>query len=51
MVEVNSAAVDDPGTISADPYGNGWLIKVKMSDPGELEALMDAAAYRASLAH
>ena len=51
VVEVNSAAVDDPGVISADPYGNGWLIKVKMSDPGELEALMDAAAYDASLAH
>jgi len=51
VVEANTAAVDDPGVISADPYGDGWLIKVKMSDPGEIGALLDAAAYEASLEH
>jgi glycine cleavage system H protein len=46
----NDAVVNDPAVISADPYGAGWLIKLKMSKPSEVEALMDAAAYDASLA-
>ena len=36
--------------INEDPYGEGWLVKVRMSDPSEREALLDAASYRASLA-
>lgn len=36
---------DDPTLTNNDPYGDGWIIKVKMSDPKELDALMDAAAY------
>ena len=43
VVEVN------PALINEDPYGEGWLVKVRMSDPGERAGLLDAAAYRASL--
>jgi glycine cleavage system H protein len=50
VVEVNETLGDAPETINEDPYGAGWLVKVKLSDPGETEALMDAAGYEASLA-
>ena len=50
VVARNDAVVNDPAAISGDPYGAGWLIKVKMSKPGEAAALLDAAAYDASLA-
>jgi len=46
VVEANQAIVDAPETINSDPYGDGWLIKVRLSSPGELDALMDDAAYR-----
>jgi glycine cleavage system H protein len=49
IVEVNEALSDDPATINEDPYGEGWLVKVRMSDSAEREVLMDAAAYRATL--
>ncbi len=49
VVEVNGALSDKPETINEDPYGEGWLVKVKLSDPSETEALMDAAAYEATL--
>jgi len=49
VVEVNEALAENPATINEDPYGAGWLVKVRLSDPDEREALMDAAAYRASL--
>ncbi len=49
IVEVNAALADTPETINEDPYGEGWLVKVKLSDPGEAESLMDAAAYEAAL--
>ena len=45
IVEVNGALSDAPETINSDPYGEGWLVKIRMSDPSEAEALMDAAAY------
>ncbi|UCE27598.1 MAG: glycine cleavage system protein GcvH [Candidatus Coatesbacteria bacterium] len=47
VTEVNEAAVEDPAIINKDPYGDGWLAKVELADPGELEKLMDAAAYGA----
>jgi glycine cleavage system H protein len=50
VVEVNEALGDAPETINEDPYGEGWLVKVKLSDPAETQALMDSAAYEASLA-
>jgi glycine cleavage system H protein len=46
IVEVNEGLSEEPGRINSDPYGEGWLVKVKLSDPTEAEALMDAAAYR-----
>jgi glycine cleavage system H protein len=49
VTEVNDALKDKPETINEDPYGEGWLVKVKLSDPSEAESLMDAAAYEATL--
>ena len=46
VVEVNGGVVDEPEKINDDPYGDGWLIKVRLSDQGELDDLMDAGAYR-----
>jgi len=50
IVEVNTALAEKPETINEDPYGEGWMVRVKLSDPGETDSLMDAAAYTASLA-
>jgi glycine cleavage system H protein len=49
VVEVNEALRENPAMINEDPYGEGWLVKVRMSDAVEREQLMDAAAYRSSL--
>ena len=46
VVEVNGALEGNESTVNDDPYGEGWLVKVRMSDPGELEGLMSAGAYR-----
>ena len=46
IVEVNAALDDVPERVNTDPYGEGWIFVVEMSDPSELDALMDAAAYR-----
>jgi len=45
VVEVNAALEDDPSLVNSDPYGAGWMIKLRVADPGELDALLDAAAY------
>jgi glycine cleavage system H protein len=47
VVERNDAAVDAPETVNSSPYGDAWLVKVRISDPAKYEALMDAAAYDA----
>ena len=49
IIEVNGSVEQDPHVINTDPYGEGWLVRVRLSDPGEREALMDAGAYVASL--
>jgi glycine cleavage system H protein len=49
VLEVNEALADKPETINEDPYGGGWLVKVKLSKPEERETLMDAATYQGSL--
>ena len=49
IVEFNEALEADPALINNDPYGEGWIIKVKMSNPAEADALMDAADYKAQL--
>jgi glycine cleavage system H protein len=46
IVEVNDALEDSPERINADPYGDGWLVKVKLSDPGEADSLLDVGAYK-----
>jgi len=45
VVEVNEALADDPSLVNSAPYGDGWLVKVRLSDPDERGALLDAAAY------
>jgi glycine cleavage system H protein len=47
---VNGQVVDAPETVNEDPYGNGWLIRIRLNDPGEVDALLDAGAYRQVLA-
>jgi glycine cleavage system H protein len=46
IVEVNEALSEAPEKINQDPYGDGWLVKVKLSDPSEVDTLLDVAAYR-----
>src|SRR5215203_1569469 len=46
VTEVNSALAENPEKINQDPYGDGWMVKVKLSDPSEADQLMDAAAYK-----
>ena len=46
IVEVNQSLSESPENINADPYGDGWLVKIRLSDPSETDGLMDAAAYR-----
>ena len=50
IVEVNENLAENPAMINEDPYGEGWLVKVRLSDPSEREALLDAASYKATLA-
>jgi len=49
VLAVNDGLSDKPETINDDPYGEGWLVRVKLSDPSETDALMDSASYEASL--
>jgi glycine cleavage system H protein len=49
VVEVNEALADEPGAINEDPYGAGWLVRVRLSDPAEVDALMDAETYAAGV--
>ena len=50
VLAVNGAIADAPETVNDDPYGEGWLVRVRLSDPSEAAALMDAEAYRQHLA-
>ena len=50
IVEVNTALGDKPESINDDPYGEGWLVRVRLTDPAEADALMDAEAYKQHLA-
>jgi glycine cleavage system H protein len=50
IVEINPVVVENPGMINEEPYGEGWLVKIRLSDPAEREALLDAASYMATLA-
>jgi glycine cleavage system H protein len=50
VVEVNQAVVDAPETVNDDPYGAGWLIRIRLTDPNEADDLLDPAAYREVIA-
>jgi glycine cleavage system H protein len=50
IVEANAALADNPSLLNTDPYGAGWIFKIKIADPSELDSLQDAAAYRAQIA-
>jgi len=50
VVEANSALAEEPGLVNSDPYGRGWMIRVRAEDLGPCDTLMDAAAYEAMLA-
>ena len=49
ITEVNEGLSDDPEHVNEDPYGEGWLVKVRLSDPAEVDELMDRQAYEDSL--
>jgi glycine cleavage system H protein len=49
IVEVNTGLGDSPEAINSDPYGEGWMVKVKLSDAAETDSLLDRAAYTATL--
>lgn len=50
ILEVNQKAVDEPEIVNDDPYGDGWLVRIRLSDPSEVDALLDVEAYRAVVA-
>ena len=50
VLEVNQKAIDEPETVNEDPYGEGWLVRIRLADAGETDQLMDAAAYRSHIA-
>ncbi len=47
VLEFNEALNDNPAAVNKDPYGEGWIVKVKLSDPAQVDGLLDAAAYQA----
>ncbi len=49
VIEVNTALEDAPQTVNSDPYGEGWMIKIKLTDPSQVADLLDAEAYKALL--
>ncbi len=50
VLEVNQKVVDAPETVNDDPYGDGWLIRIRLANPGEVDSLLGAEAYREVLA-
>ena len=50
IVAVNAKVVEQPETVNEDPYGEGWLVRIKLSDPSEADDLMDAEAYKSFVA-
>ncbi|MEZ6122068.1 MAG: glycine cleavage system protein GcvH [Planctomycetaceae bacterium] len=49
IVEVNSSLADNPATVNESPFDRGWLFRIKLSDPAELNSLLDAAGYKATI--
>jgi glycine cleavage system H protein len=46
VIDVNRKVVDAPETVNEDPYGEGWLVRIRLADPAEADSLLDASAYR-----
>ncbi len=46
VIEVNQKIVEEPETVNADPYGDGWLVRIRLADPSEADSLLDADAYK-----
>jgi glycine cleavage system H protein len=46
VIAVNRKVIDEPETVNADPYGDGWLVRIRLADPSEADGLLDAAAYK-----
>jgi glycine cleavage system H protein len=46
VLEVNAKVVEEPETVNEDPYGDGWLIRIRMTDPSEADSLLDLGAYK-----
>lgn len=46
VLEVNAKVVEEPETVNADPYGEGWLVRIRLADPSEADALLDVEAYK-----
>lgn len=51
ITEVNTGLNDNPEVVNSDAYGNGWIVKIELSDAGELDELMSASAYKESIGH
>ena len=49
IVATNPGAIENPESVNTDPYGSGWLIKIEVSDPAQLDALMDSETYESTL--
>ena len=49
VIEVNKKLNDEPQSVNSDPYGDGWIVKIELSDAGQLDELLDASAYEAQL--
>lgn len=49
VVEVNTALADDPQKVNSDPYGEGWLVKIELSDSSQLDSLLDAESYKSQI--
>jgi glycine cleavage system H protein len=46
VIEVNAKVVDEPETVNADPYGEGWLVRIRLTEPSEVDSLLDVEAYK-----
>lgn len=49
VLELNGKVEDEPEVINKDPYGDGWIVKIKVGDPSQLDELLDVAAYKANI--
>jgi len=50
VLEVNQKVVAEPETVNEDPYGEGWLVRIRLAEPSQVDELLDAAAYKELLA-